>query len=114
MTNIHTDKELVIPPFLQIAPLRNCFCGESIIYEKLEFGGKIWIIGDEMYFDTESWWVEFVASKHKNPRLILKFPFDFVCEDLDMMELPLSVFEMLKNLSYHDYLCKILEWIDKQ
>jgi hypothetical protein len=38
--NIHTQKELIIPPFLQIAPLKNCFCGESIVHEKPEFGNK--------------------------------------------------------------------------
>lgn len=112
--NIHTQKELIIPPFLQIAPLKNCFCGESIVYEKPEFVNKFWITEDEMYFDIESWWVEFVASKYKCPRLILKVPFDFVGEGLDMRGLSLSIFEMLKNLSYHDYICKILEWLDKQ
>jgi hypothetical protein len=108
--NIHTQKELIIPPFLQIAPLKNCFCGEYIVHEKPEFGNKFWFIEGEMYFDMESWWVEFVASKYKCPRLILKIPFNFVGEDSDS----LSIFEMLKNLPYHDYLCKILEWLDKQ
>ena len=112
--NIHTQKELIIPPFLQIAPLKNCFCGESIVHEKPEFGNKIWIIEDEMYFDMESWWVEFVASKYKFPRLILKIPFDFAGEISDMKGLTLSNFEMLKILPYHDYLCKISKWIDKQ
>jgi len=112
--NIHTQKELIIPPFLQIAPLKNCFCGEYIVHEKPEFGNKFWITKDEMYFDMESWWVEFVASKYKCPRLILKIPFDFVGDNSDMEGLSLSIFEMLKILPYYDYLCKILEWIDKQ
>ena len=35
--NVHTKKELVIPPFIQVASLKNCFCGESVVYEKPEF-----------------------------------------------------------------------------
>jgi hypothetical protein len=72
-----------------------------------------------MYFDMESRGVEFVASRHKLPRLILKIPFDFIWEEetikgkeykkmLDRMA------EILKNLPYHDYLEKILRWIDSQ
>jgi hypothetical protein len=29
----------------------------------------------------ESWGIEFVASKYKYPRLILKIPFDFIGEN---------------------------------
>lgn len=112
--NVYTQKELIIPPFLQIAPLKNCFCGESIIYEKPEILDKIWTNEDEVYFDMESRWIEFVASKYKCSRLILKIPFDFVGDNSDMEGLSLSIFEMLKILPYYDYLCKILEWIDKQ
>jgi hypothetical protein len=32
---------MIIPPFLQIAPLKNCFCSESVVYEKPQFGDKI-------------------------------------------------------------------------
>ena len=117
--NIHTQKEVIIPPFLQIAPLKNCFCSESVVYEKPEFGDKFWTIDDEMYFDMESRWVEFIASKYKYPRLILKVPFDFVGEEKDVKEknykeLTEKIVNALKNLSYHDYLEKIVNWIHQQ
>lgn len=119
VVNIHTEKEMIIPPFLQIAPIRNCFCSENIVLEKPRFQSELWTINDEMYFDMESRGVEFVASRHKLPRLILKIPFDFIWEEetikgkeykkmLDRMA------EILKNLPYHDYLEKILRWIDSQ
>ena len=116
ITNIHTQKEMIIPPFLQIAPLKNCFCSEFIIYEKPEFWDKIWTIEDEMYFDMESRWIEFVASKYKYPRLILKVPFDFVGEEKDVKEknykeLIEKMDEILRYLPYHDYLEKILWWM---
>ena len=49
--NIHTEKELIIPPFLQLAPMRNCFCSEKIVLEKPNFQSEILLINDEMYFD---------------------------------------------------------------
>ena len=117
--NIHTQKEVIIPPFLQIAPLKNCFCSESVVYEKPEFGDKFWTIDDEMYFDMESRWIEFIASKYKYPRLILKVPFDFVGEEKDVKEknykgLAEKMVNTLKKLSYHDYLEKIVNWIHQQ
>lgn len=117
--NIHTEKEMIIPPFLEIAPLKTCFSGENIFYEKPEFKKEIWTIDDEMYFDMESWWIEFIASKRKYPRLILKVPFDAVGEDEDVKdnnykELSGKITEILKSLPYHDYLRDIIWWINKQ
>ena len=114
--NIHTEKELIVPPFLKIAPLKTCFSGENVIYQKPEFN-KIWITNDEMFFDMESRWIEFIASKYKLPRLILKIPFDFIWDKSLWLEKTKQmdyVWDLLKNLGYHDYLNKILDWINKQ
>lgn len=114
--NIHTEKESVIPPFLQIAPLKTCFCGETIVYEKPKFTKEIWTIDDEMYFDMESRWIEFVASRYKLPRLFLKIPFDFVWKETAWLteqsfkEIVIS----LEHLPFHDYLKKILSRINNQ
>lgn len=72
-----------------------------------------------MYFDMESRGIEFVASKYKYPRLILKIPFDFVGEEKNVKEknykeLSEKMMSALKNLSYHDYLEKIMNWIHQQ
>ena len=114
--NIHTEKEMIVPPFLQIAPLKTCFSGENVILEKPELKKENWMIDDEMYFDMESWWVEFVASKWKYPRLILKVPFDFIgknehVESKDYREISSKIVEILNDLPYSDYLQRILEWI---
>lgn len=114
--NLHTEKEMVIPPFLKIAPLKTCFCGENVIWGKSEIKNRNWIKDDEMYFDMESRWIEFVASKYKYPRLILKVPFDFVGEKKDVKkknykELIEKMDEILRYLPYHDYLEKILWWM---
>ena len=110
---------MIIPPFLQIAPLKTCFSSEDIILEKPELKKENLKVDDEMYFDMESWWVEFVASKYKYPRLILKIPFDFIWKDdsinkWNFKENFLKISKLLINLSYHDYLDKILNWIKKQ
>jgi len=115
--NIHTEKEMIIPPFLQIAALKTCFCSENVILDKPEFQKKIWAIDDEMYFDMESRGIEFVTSKWKYPRLIFKVPFDFIWKDKNVnlknyKELLEGISKILKDLPYHDYLNKIIKRID--
>lgn len=117
--NLYTEKEMVIPPFLKIAPLKTCFCGENVILGKSEIKNKNWIKDDEMYFDMESRWIEFVASKYKYPCLILKIPFDFIGGEKDVKvknykELTNKMNDILINLPYHDYLEKIILWIMQQ
>jgi len=114
--NIYTEKEMIIPPFLQIAPFKTCFSSENVVYKKPGFQKEIWTIDNEMYFDMESWWIEFIASKYKYPRLILKVPFDFIGNDdsvkeINYKELSEKITEILKTLHYHDYLEKIVRWI---
>ena len=113
--NIHTEKEMILPPFLQIAPFKNCFCSENIVLEK----PGIWNKNDEMYFDMESRWIEFIAARYKYPRLILKVPFDFIWKSGDVKwknyrDLSDKIKETLGNLPYHEYLWKILNWINYQ
>lgn len=116
--NIYTEKELIVPPFLQIAPLKNCFCSENIVQKKPKFNNKF-NINNEIYFDTESRWVEFIASKYKLPRLILKIPFDFIGknEDIktkDYKKISKEINEILKRLTYNKYLQKIIKRINQQ
>ena len=98
--NVHTEKEMIIPPFLKIAPLKTCFSSENVVYKKPEFQKKIWAIDNEMYFDMESRWIEFIASKWKYSRLILKIPFDFVWKETESLKKEKS----FKILYFH---CKI-------
>ena len=117
--NVHTEKEMIIPPFLKIAPLKTCFSSENVVYKKPEFQKKIWAVDDEMYFDMESWWIEFIASKYKFPRLILKVPFDFIgdgnrVKQKNYKELSEKITDILRVLPYHDYLEKIVGWIKQQ
>ncbi len=117
--NLHTEKEMIVPPFLQIAPLKTCFSGENVILEKPKLKKEIWFIDDEMYFDMESWWIEFVASKYKYPRLILKVPFDFIWDDKsvnenDYKQISSEISWVLKDLPYSDFLEKILWWMKLQ
>ena len=55
--NIHTEKEMIIPPFVQIASFRNCFSSENIILDKPEFKKEISTMDNEYYFDMESRWI---------------------------------------------------------
>lgn len=112
--NIHTEKELIVPPFVQIAPLKTCFSSEHIIYKKPSLKNSI---SDECYFDMESRGVEFVALKCKYPSLILKVPFDFIWEETKRYNIKTSndiIYDVLSNLPYHEYLEKILSWMRLQ
>ena len=112
--NIHTEKELIVPPFLQIAPFKTCFSSEIVILEKPTFQKEIWIINDEMFFDMESRGIEFIASKYKLPRLILKIPFDFIwgndfLDKWNFKENMWKISGLLADLPYFSYLQKILK-----
>jgi hypothetical protein len=116
--NINNEKEFIIPPFLQLAPLKNCYCSENVMLEIPKLNKDIWEV-DEMYFDMESWWIEFVASKYKYPRLILKVPFDFIWDDKsvnenDYKQISSEISWVLKDLPYSDFLEKILWWMKLQ
>ena len=115
--NIHTEKELIIPPFLQIAPMRTCFSSETLTYKKPQFKKEIWTANGEMYFDMECRWIEFVMAKYKLPRLYLKVPFDFIWVETEwcireraITDIPI----LLHTLPYHDYLVKILSRLNNQ
>ena len=117
--NIHTEKEYVVPPFVQIATLKSCFCSECIVLEKPKFKKQISLVDNEMYFDMESRWIEFICSKYKLPRLILKIPSDFIGDETKKLFnnwkfVWKNIAELLAKLPYHDYLQKILLWINQQ
>lgn len=111
--NIHTEKESIVPPFLEIAPLKTCFCSENVIIGKPKFQKKIWILNDEMYFDMESRWIEFIASKYKLPHIILRVPLSWEKDKSTKDKEKTAHTDILKNLPYHDYLEKIIGRIDQ-
>ena len=111
--NFYTGKEMVVPPFLQIAQMKKCYSSENIILEKPELKNEILTVNDEVYLDTESRWIEFIASKHKLPHVILKVPFNFIGDDSSMRKINYNNFSesidwTLENLPYHDFLKRIL------
>lgn len=115
--NIYNWKEMIIPPFLQLVPLKTCFSSENVILDTASFQKESWTIDDEMYFDMESRGIEFIASKYKYPRLILKVPFDFIWKNdwvnkSNYKENLWKISDLLINLPYHDYLDRILKWMN--
>lgn len=72
IVNAVTGKEMLVPIFVQFAPIKSIWCSDkptlnpSLIKEGLD------------YVDMESWAVEYVCDKFKIPRMILKVPVDKV------------------------------------
>ena len=119
--NIHTEKEIICPPFLELAPFRTCFSSENVIRSFPSSLKKISTVNDEYYFDMESWWIEFISLKYKIPHIILKIPLDLIgCVNSSLSEKSYynlfkeNIAKLLLNLTYKDYLKKILCWIDDQ
>ena len=114
--NIHTKKEFILPPFIKIAPMKNCFSSENPIKDISMIKDSLpWI--DELYFDMESRWIGFVSLKQKLPHIILKVPFDFIWQETNALYnenwkfVWKNIADCLEHLQYHDYLEKILDWI---
>ena len=116
--NIHSEKEIIIPPFLHLEPLRTCFSSESIVFKKPILNKEICTTDDEMFFDMESRWIEFIATKHKFPCVILKVPFDLIWREtkalLDNKQEFEKKLDVLKWLPYKNYLQKIIDWMKQQ
>ena len=114
--NIHSGKERIIPPYLKIAPLRNCFSSETVVFSKPNFEKEILTVNNEMYFDMESRWISFAAERHRMPYIILKVPFDFIGKETSMSieKWKEWILSYLGNLQYRDYLEKIVVRIDQQ
>ena len=117
--NIHTRKEFVCPPFLKLATFWNCFSSENIVVNLPEFFNEDWLSDKDYFFDMESWWIEFIALKHRFPCVILKIPFDFIGDNVNLLNkwkysrVCGSISNLLTDLPYHDYLMKILLWMSE-
>ena len=110
--NSITGDEIIIPPYLQIAPLKTCFATEGL---EMEEKAILWKDINEKYLDTESRWIEFIASRHKLPHIILKIPHEEgkIINIKNNDKSTSTYLDTLKNLPYHDYLKKITERIEQ-
>ena len=115
VVNLCTWKEIVCPPFLQLASFWTCFSSENILLSFPSSLNKTKEAGYDYYFDMESWWISFVSLRHKIPYLILKVPLDFLGSGSDLLSkgnyynsLKDDLVVLMKNLPYMDFLTKIL------
>jgi len=77
--NLTTNKELIVPIFVELGSLESIGCSEKIINVKWEIiNYKLQTIN---YIDMESWAIEYVCDKFRIPRVILKIPVDKIGEE---------------------------------
>lgn len=101
--NLSTDKELIVPIFLEFGNLESIGCSEKIINVKCEMWNyKLATIN---YIDMESWGIEYVCDKFKVPRVILKVPVDKIGEEFDMEKASKMLAE---NLDYEKVIKKLI------
>ena len=112
--NCLTWEEIIIPPYLKIAPLKTCFATECLLTEEnSKLRKNNWEKYNEKYFDIESRWIEFIASRHKLPHIILRVPLSWEKDKSTKDKEKTAHTDILKNLPYHDYLEKIIGRIDQ-
>jgi nucleoside phosphorylase len=71
---LSTDRELLIPQFIKLAPRVSIACSEVPVYESA-------ILWEENYVDMESYALEKLAEYFRVPRLILKVPYDKIWQE---------------------------------
>lgn len=95
--NLFTNKELLVPISFIFTKLESIWCSDIPV--------KSWMdLKWECYFDMESFWFEFCASKYDIPRISLKIPSDRIWDNINKKSLE----SWIENLAKVDYR-KLLE-----
>ncbi len=111
--NLTTNKELIVPIFIEFGNLESIGCSEKIIKLACRQSSVKWeIINHKLqtisYIDMESWAIEYVCDKFRIPRVILKVPVDKIGEEEFNIE---KGRELLKNnLDYGTIIKKLTNW----
>ena len=103
--NGSNNREVVCPIYTQIFPLESIYCSEQIVTDS---GILQW----EKYVDMESYWIDYIATKHTIPYLSIKLPFDTVSKGstyLDINEMQTA----LEVLDYNKIMKSISAYLDK-
>ncbi|EKE26555.1 MAG: hypothetical protein ACD_4C00243G0004 [uncultured bacterium (gcode 4)] len=103
--NEQTWKELIVPAFINFWNIRSISSCEKIIYDPIEI--------QEKFVDMESFWIEFVCSKYKIPRLLIKVPADKIWIETRKFDYKNALEKLEKNLDYEKILNVIIEYILK-
>lgn len=103
--NEQTSKELIVPVFINIWNLKSISCSEKIVENP--------DLISEDFVDMESYWVEFIASKYKIPRLILKVPVDKIWSETREFDYNLALYKLKIGLDYKLIIWKIWDYFEK-
>jgi hypothetical protein len=105
--NIHSGKELIVPPFVHVGPLRGIYCSEAPVLDSS-------VLVAEEFVDMESFAVEFVAQKYKIPRLLCKVPVDVVGEETKQFNREKALLLLQREIPYQTILSIIRLYCEKQ
>jgi nucleoside phosphorylase len=105
-----TGKELLVPLFLQAAPIESILCSETPVIETVpQIETQNFVSLSVNYVDMESWAIAFVADKYKIARMILKVPFDKAGDETKSFDREAALEELKKNIDYKEVLVKVVE-----
>lgn len=103
--NEQTKKELIVPIFIDFWNISSISTSEKII-EKTS-------LISENYVDMESYWIEFIASKYKIPRVILKIPVDKIWKETKNFDYKKALNLLEKNIDINPVIERITTYLDK-
>lgn len=105
--NIHTGKELIVPPFVHIGPLHGIYCSDVPVSDATR-------LQEEAFVDMESFAVEFIAQKYATPRLLCKVPVDVVGEETHHFDRTKALDLLQNNVPYKNILSTIYAYCSQQ
>jgi len=117
--NLYTQKELIVPDFINIAKGITCINSEQVVKE-IEYNKAIlWLkdeiilenknlfITDQYLLDMESYSFEFVLEKYNLPRCILKVSIDKNKEDIEKFNYSKALEKLWNYINYERLLDSI-------
>lgn len=102
--NLENSREVLVPIYIKILPLKSINSSEKIITDKIEMQ---W----EDFVDMESFWVDFVCTKEKLPYIIVKRVFDEVWKESKDVDL-VSLKNILADFDYFSLIISIWKWLE--
>lgn len=100
-----THREVLVPIFLEFAPLRSIYCSELPVTQEN-------IMWSELYCDMESYAVEKVCESFQIPRIILKVPVDKIWDETIHFDVQVAIHLLENNLNFWELFEKIFIYLE--
>lgn len=105
--NLHTNKELLPPLPIVLAPITSIFCSEIVLSSRN-------LTVEEGFVDMESWGIERVADQFRIPRIFIKVPVDKVGDETLAFDKEKACQMLADHIDYELLIKKIQGFLNKK